>query len=109
MRELVCNARDCAREGGDSRTAAILSGLVVLGDRRVFRCLGSWWHMLSAVGRLQLARSVQVRNHAGLVDWLISWTEHCEGDEFGVAAGRCRYPSIRFRSPLSRWLFEPPS
>ena len=61
--------------------------MVPLGDRRVIHCVGPCWRYLSPEGRQQLLQLVRGRSYAGLIDWLVSWLEECEGNEFGAVAG----------------------
>ncbi len=87
VRELAGLARHCADNGDEPRAAAILAGLVSIGDRRVLECLGPCWRILSDEGRSLLIGRIQRRPYAGLIEWLLSWLEECEGGEFGNVAG----------------------
>jgi hypothetical protein len=95
VRELAGCARGSARDGDESRAAAIFAGLALLGDRRVLTCMGPCWRILSTDGRHLLAQHIRGRTYAGVVDWLVSWLEECEGSEFGaVAAALASIPTI---------------
>jgi hypothetical protein len=72
----------------------IVSGLLLLGDRRVVELLGPCWRDLSAEGRRQLTHMKSGALHAPVIEWFLDWLEDSEGGEFGtVAAALARMPS----------------
>ncbi len=87
IRYLTQQARHCAGRGEDDRAAAIVGGLLLLGDRRVIEDLKGCWRWLSIDGRVALlSRLNSGFVHAPVVEWLIEWLEDCEGGEFGTVA-----------------------
>jgi hypothetical protein len=82
-------AHHCADRGDEERSAAILGGLLLLGDRRVTEYLKGCWRWLPSLdGRTALLSSLNSEFvHAPVVDWLIDWLDDCEGSEFGRVAG----------------------
>ena len=87
VRFLAGSARQYAKEGDDVRAAAVLTGLLLLGDRRVVELVGPCWRWLDQDGRRALARLPSNWVYAAVVEWLLDWLEDCEGDEFGAVAG----------------------
>lgn len=114
VRELAGYARDAVDRGDEARAAAILVGLVDLGDRRVLACLGPCWREFSPQGRKTLAEGIAGRHYGGVIDWLVTWLEECEGGEFGAVAGaiasiqRVRQPPevIDVRRAMPVWSAE---
>jgi len=86
-RELAANARACAGHGEDLRAADIFSGLIAIGDRRIVEQAGPCWRYLSSDGKRRLSRNLRGTKYAPIVDWLVSWLEECEDEEFGDVAG----------------------
>ena len=87
VRELVALARQCTDEGAAVRAAAILKGLVSVGDRRVLAIVGPCWRWLPQAARPELSAVGGQLVHAPLIEWLMDWMEETEGDEFGAVAG----------------------
>lgn len=95
VREIAGWARRFARQGDEERATALFAGLALLGDRRILDCIGPCWRVLSPEMRGRLAKGVAGRSYAGLIDWLLTWLEECEGAEFGAVAGTLsRVPSV---------------
>ncbi|HEY0778935.1 MAG TPA: hypothetical protein VGD56_13275 [Gemmatirosa sp.] len=87
-RDLVARARASVGAGDEARAVAILSGLLLIADRRVVSLLGGCWRDVSSSGREQLVRALEgMRVFAPLVEWLLDWMDDSEGGEFGGVAG----------------------
>lgn len=76
--------------------AGILTGLAVLGDRRLLLLLDRCWEWLGPEGRQTLTRATSGFASAGLIDFFISWLEQTddERDFGGILGTLCRLPSI---------------
>lgn len=85
--ELAGYARRFADAGDEVRAAAILTGLLQLGDRDVLSRLNKCWRWLPPEGRRLLSEALGQTQYAGVVDLLIDWLEECEAGEFGGVAG----------------------
>ncbi|MBK9067346.1 MAG: hypothetical protein IPL76_10765 [Gemmatimonadetes bacterium] len=87
IHQLLALARQCAADGDDLRAAAILKGLVSVGDRRVLTIVGLCWRWLPLASRRELSEIGGQFTYAPLIEWLLDWLEECEGGEFGAVAG----------------------
>lgn len=95
VRDLLVHAQGLAEASNEVAAVAILSGLLLLGDRRVVEAMRNCWRMLSPSGRAELLQMNGVRLYAPVIDWAIDWLEDCERDEFGaVAAALARWSQM---------------
>jgi hypothetical protein len=76
--------------------AGILTGLVLLGDRRLLPWLEGCWRWLGPQGRETMTRATSGYASAGLIDFFLGWLEQTddEGDFGGVLGTMCRMPQI---------------
>lgn len=98
VKSLWSSARHHMREGGSEASAvSIVSGLLMLGDRRVIEVLGHCWRDFSLEGRVSLSHARTSRIHATFIDWLLDWLEDSEGGEFGAVAAALARSTERAR------------
>jgi prepilin signal peptidase PulO-like enzyme (type II secretory pathway) len=77
----------------EERHAAILSGLLLLGDRRAVPILRGSWRLLGQEGRMSLSRSFSGFVYAGVIDFFLDWLEDSSEGDFGkIAAALVRMP-----------------
>lgn len=86
------------REGGlkDEYTrAGILTGLVLLGDRRLLPLLDGCWRWLEPEGRQVLTQATSGNITAGLIEFFLNWLEQTddESDFGGIVGTLCRMNS----------------
>jgi hypothetical protein len=84
--DLLMHARQLSTHD-ESRTVAILGGMLSFGDRRVLERMHGCWRMLTLEGATRLAATRAVRVDAPFVEFLIEWLEECEGAEYAAVAG----------------------
>lgn len=84
VRYLVESGRQAARP---NCLVDIVSGLLLLGDRRIIKHLGACWRWFDGDQRRRLSQMGSGYLHAALIDWYLDWLEDCEGSEFGAVAG----------------------
>lgn len=87
VEELLRLADIAVEQGDEPRAVAIVSGMLLLGDRRVAQALRNVQRHFTAAGQTLLARLGGVAAYATVIDWLIDWLEDCERNEFGSVAG----------------------
>ena len=87
--------RSLAEKAADEQTrASILSGLLLLGDRRTLPLLEGAWELLGPRGSTRLAGAHSGVLYASVVEFLLGWLERAEGQTFGlVAAALARLPA----------------
>jgi hypothetical protein len=81
----------------DFRNAAVLAGVVLLGDRRLLPYLHGCWKWLGEEGRDYLARATSDGViTAGLVEFFLAWLEEtaAERDFGGILGTLCGMPAI---------------
>lgn len=79
----------------DERRAAILAGLLLLGDRRAVPILRGTWRLLGQEGRIQLSKSWSDFVYASVIEFYLDWLEDSEERDFGkIAAALVRMPFI---------------
>ena len=100
IRELASYARNYAERDDEPRAVAILSGLLLLGDRRAIDLLQNCWRWLSSEGRVRLSHMESGYLHAPLIDWYIDWLADCEQSDFGVVAAALTRISQKARGQL---------
>lgn len=78
----------------DERSAAMLAGLVLLGDRRTQPVLRGYWRQLGPAGRSVLARAWTGLVSACHVEFLLDWLEDADNDaDLGsIATNLARMP-----------------
>jgi hypothetical protein len=77
----------------DEQRAAILTGLLLLGDRRALPILRGSWRLLGQEGRAQLAHSTSGYLYASMIDFFLDWLAESDERDFGkVAAALTRMP-----------------
>jgi hypothetical protein len=78
------------------RKAAILRGLILLGDRRLLPLLNGCWRRLGPDGRQVLSQASSGLVTVGLVEFLLDWLEQAdnEGDFGAVVAAFCKMPEL---------------
>jgi hypothetical protein len=87
VRALANDVQGAIQAGDEERAAWIVSGMLLLGDRRVVGELSGCWRWFSTAGRTVLAELQGGVVYASLVEWLLDWLEECEAGEFGEVAG----------------------
>jgi len=71
----------------------ILTGLLLLGDRRVLPVLHRCWVRLTAEERQRLTQAYSGFVYAGVVDFFLDWLEDADEETFGlVAAALAKMP-----------------
>ena len=86
VKELHTQALNLIAQGKEANAVGIVTGLLMLGDRRVTTALGDCWRYFSAEGRRDLSHANGMAIYAPFVDWLIDWLEDSESGEFGIVA-----------------------
>jgi len=86
VKELAAHATEHITGGDPKRAAAILSGLILLGDRRVTEFVGPCWRWFPPADRHYFVSLLGVAVYAPVVEWVLDWLEQCEGGEFGNVA-----------------------
>jgi hypothetical protein len=87
VKQMLASAKDLIlRRRKENTAVSILSGLLMMGDRRVIEVLRDCWRDLSPEGRVSLTHARSYWVHAPVIDWLIDWLEDSEGGEFGAVA-----------------------
>ena len=75
--------------------AGILTGLILLGDRRLLPLLDGCWRWLGSDGRQALTRARSGNVTAGLIEFFLGWLEQTddESDFGGIVGTLCSMPS----------------
>ncbi|HEY6073541.1 MAG TPA: hypothetical protein VIV15_09160 [Anaerolineales bacterium] len=71
----------------DERRAAMLAGVLMIGDRRTFPMIRGKWRLLGRAGRKALCQIRSGFIYANTVDFYLDWLEDADESDFGTVAG----------------------